>query len=242
MEKIVNYIRHGKGVGLLFILAASVLVTIVFVLFGKEFYAGARKQMLLVAGDFLPITVQNGVITEPADTYKRVNVDFGKKGNPKDMFTVVLNTREDVSVSSEDAAGIYLLKNQVYMVTPTQMRHYPLHDGLWNMERFEGLIDDVAGVIFGVMSVALIGVLFLVFLVKTFVAALLGELALKATGRSSRWDMAVLMRLCAVLVALWEVLRWGIMFSGFELSGFAAFVLVVVFELIFLFKEDKAEE
>lgn len=241
MEKVINYVRQGKGLGLLFILAASVLVTIIFVLLGKELYSETREQVLTVAGDFLPITVQKGVITEPEDTYKRVNVDFGKMGDPKDMIAIVLNTREDFVVSPQDMNGLYLLKNQIYVVSSTQMRHYALQDGIWNMERFEKLMDDVAGVIFVSISVILIGMLFLICLVKTFTAALLGKLLLKVVGKSADWDMPALMRLCAVLVALWEILRWGCVFLGIELTGFSAFVIVLILELVFLFKENPAE-
>lgn len=241
MEKIVNYVRNGKGVGLLFILAASVLVTIVFVLLAKGYYADARGQVLTVAGDFLPITVKSGVITDPLDTYKRVNIDFGQQGNPKDMFSVVLNTREDVSVSSGDAQGLYLLKDQIYVITPTQMRHYSLQDGFWNMERFEELMDDVVGVIFGSVSIVLIGILFLVCLVKTFFAAGLGLIVLKISGRNGLFDLSALMRLSAVLVAVLEVIRWAMTFLGIQLTGFGAFVIVVVLEMLFLFSDKKNE-
>ena len=57
MEKFVNYVRNGKGIGLLFMLAASVVVTIVMLLVAKNFYGEMRPQALIVANDFLPITV-----------------------------------------------------------------------------------------------------------------------------------------------------------------------------------------
>lgn len=242
MEKILNYIRNGRGVGLLFILAASVLITLAIVLLAKDFYAEARVQMMTVAEDFLPLTVEKGIITKPADTYKRVNIDFGKQGNPKDMFSIILNTRDGVAVSAQDAQGLYLLKNQIYVITPTQMRHYNLQDGVWDMERFKQFADDLAGVIFGAVSVVLICMLFVVCLIKTLAAAALGVVFQKVMKRGELFDFSALMRLCAVMVAVLEILRWSGIFAGVNLTGLSVFAVVSVLEFFFLFKEIKAQD
>lgn len=241
MKKILNYIRNGRGVGLLFIMAASVLVTLAIILLAKDFYAEARIQMMTVAEDFLPFTVEKGVITKPADTYKRVNIDFGKQGNPKEMFSVILNTRDDVSVSSQDAQGLYLLKNQVYVVTPTQMRHYNLQDGVWDMERFKQFADDMAGVIFGAVSIVLICMLFVLCLVKTLAAAALGVVFQKVLKKDGLFDFAALMRICAMLVAVLELIRWGGIFVGMNLTGLSVFTVAAVLEFFFLFREIKMQ-
>ncbi len=238
MEKIVNYVYRGKGVGLLFILAASVLVTIVMLIVGKNFYGEMRPQMMLVANDFLPITVENGKIVSPADTYKRVNLDLGGKDN----FSVVLNTREDAGGLPRNESGIFVYRDAIYVVSPNQIRNYNLQDGMWDSTQFEQLLDQLSGIIFGVAGVVLIFVLFIVCLIKTVGAALLGALAQRILGKKDALPMSSLMRLCAVLVSGVEVIRWIAISSGATLTGMTVFALVVVLELVFVFKTQTVEE
>ncbi|MCM1322752.1 MAG: DUF1189 family protein [Acetobacter sp.] len=242
MEKIVNYVRNGKGAGLLFILAASILVTIIMLLVAKSFYGDMRPQAITVAKDFLPITVQGKQIVDPVDTYKRVNLDFGHTGGKSGIFTVVLNTRNDAPRLKKGEQGLFIYKDSIQMVTSREVRSYDLQDGVWNLENFEQLLDTVAGAMFAVVGVVLIGILFVICLFKVAVAAFLGVLGQKIMGKSGTLDMSQLMRLCAILVAGLEVLRWGITLLGGTFTGFQAFIVVVAMELFFVYREKADNE
>lgn len=241
MEKVVNYVRNGKGVGLLFILASSILVTIMTLLAVKSFYGEARPQFLMVAEDFLPITVKDGKIIEPADTYKRVELDLGEKGSKDDIFSVVLDTRENTTVLSKGENGLYIYKDAVHLVSPREVRVYNLQDGVWNRGNIEQLIDSSVGIIFGLVAIVLIGVLFIVLLFKTFIAALIGSLAQKITSKENSLDMPALMRLCAIGVSTFELLLWGGKFIGIYFTSLHLFIIVVVLELLFIFKMNTNE-
>lgn len=60
MEKIKLYIRRGKGIGLLFLLASAVLATMFLMISLKSAYTEIKPEVVLVANEFLPITVKGG--------------------------------------------------------------------------------------------------------------------------------------------------------------------------------------
>lgn len=242
MEKFVNYVRNGKGIGLLFMLAASVIVTIFMLLVAKNFYGEMRPQALMVANDFLPITVKGGKIVEPADTYKRVNLKFGNTGTKKDYFSVVLNTREEAKALPRGEQGIYIYKDMLSVVSQRKTQSYELQDGVWDKDSVEKLLDSVIGVLSGVIGVVLIGILFVVCLFKTFMAAALGFLAAKVLNRAKQFDMQALMRFCAVGISALEVLRWGGTLLGMGFTGFQIFWVVVLLEIFYILMEKPSEE
>lgn len=242
MEKIINYVRNGKGIGLLFMLAAAVIVTIFMLLVAKNFYGEMRPQALMVANDFLPITVRGGQIVEPADTYKRVNLKFGDTGTAKDYIAVVLDTREEAKALPREEPGIFIYKNMISLVSQNKTQSYDLQDGVWDKDSVEKLFDSVVGVLSGAIAVVLIGVLFVVCLFKTFMAAVLGFLAAKVLNRAKQFDMQALMRFCAVGISALEVLRWGGTLLGMNFTGFQIFWVVVLIEIFYILMEKPKEE
>ena len=117
MEKIKLYIRRGKGIGLLFLLASAVLATMFLMISLKSAYTEIKPEVVLVANEFLPITVKGGKIVEPANAYKRIELDFGGKGEKKDLFPVVLDTRNEVSSVPTEPQGLFITTDTVYAVT-----------------------------------------------------------------------------------------------------------------------------
>jgi hypothetical protein len=83
MKKIVTYIKQGKGTGLLFLLAGAVIMTLFFIIPAKEMVKDIEPKIMLVAKDFLPITIENKKITTPTDTYKKLdNGNYMLVGEP----------------------------------------------------------------------------------------------------------------------------------------------------------------
>ena len=238
MEKIVNYVRNGKGLGLLFLLAISVLMTIAMLLAAKSFYGDMRPDVLLVANDFLPITVENNKIVSPANTYKRVDLKLGHTGTAADNFAIVLDTRDNATALPKNAQGVYIYKDTIYVASARKIQNYDLPNGVWDKDSFEGLLDSVIGVISGVIGVVLVVLLFISGLFKTCVAAILGLLAQKVMSREKPLDMSALMRLCAIGISAMEILLWGGKFVGIMLTGMQLFVILVLLELFFIFKVE----
>ena len=80
MEKIKLYIRRGKGIGLLFLLASAVLATMFLMISLKSAYTEIKPEVVLVGIDFLPISVKGGIFVVPAIAFIRIELDFGGKG------------------------------------------------------------------------------------------------------------------------------------------------------------------
>jgi len=236
MEKFINYIKNGKGNGLIFLLAAAVLVTIFFVFMIKQLYTDIRPRILLAAEDLLPISVEGGKIISPVDTYKTLELKLDEKD--KDSFLVVLDTKSEHIDISTNKSGLFITKDMLYLVTPNEVKKVTLVDGVFDMPRFTDMMNQAAGAFSLVLSVVCVGVLFLVFLVKTLIVAGLGKLIYKAENKERTIDFSVLMRMGAVLVAGVEFLFFAIGFAGgYMLSGMVRLVIEVLF-IWLLFKKN----
>lgn len=242
MEKIFTFIKQGKGIGLLFILASAVLITLMFSFVAKDIFSEIRPKLMLTAEDFLPITIKGGRIVEPANVYKRVTLDLGESGKAGDLFPVVLDTRNDSIEAPKEKYGLFLMRDTVYMVSPTQIRKFALQDGVWTMAEFEKLLDYVTGMFSSIAIVVMIAVFFIGGLFKAWVASVVGVLGLKLAKKSGAFDMMQLMRLNALSVSVLGVLVYALsIWSNINITGLQSFVVVLVLEFWYLFKEGKAE-
>ena len=119
MEKIINYISRGQGLGLKFLLLFSLIVAV--------FYAVGTK----FAGDqfFLPIRIENGIVTEPENTVKNYTFVLGEGKVPDaESFNLTMDTTVDSLDTSGLKEGLYLTKRALYVVQRTQTRVYELED------------------------------------------------------------------------------------------------------------------
>ncbi|MBP3688121.1 MAG: DUF1189 family protein [Alphaproteobacteria bacterium] len=239
MLQIINYIKKGKGVGLLIVLAAAVLSTIILMLSGRYVYSQARPQIMLIAQDFLPITVKDGKVVNPVGTYKRNDLGFGKPGG---VFPIVLDTREEISQLPTAKQGLFLMRDKIYTVSPTQKRIFTWEDGVWDTERFETVLDYFSGIVFGILAIIGAAVFFLMYLFKTWLVSVLGLIGVKVMKKDEIFDFSVLMRLSAVLVCVMEIISFALnTVLAFSIPGKMIFFLAVALEWLFIGRE-KADE
>ena len=238
MEKIKLYIRRGKGIGLLFLLASAVLATMFLMISLKSAYTEIKPEVVLVANEFLPITVKGGKIVEPANAYKRIELDFGGKGEKKDLFPVVLDTRNEVSSVPTEPQGLFITTDMVYAVTADQIRRLNLQtqqDGVLTKENFAEIMDGVVGYVSSFAAMILVAMYFLTLLLKTWLAALLGRVALKVMKKPEMLNMSGLMRLSAMTAAVTELGSYFVG-MGFGLTGWHTFIIIVAVVLLVLYK------
>ncbi len=113
MNKIINYIKNGQGLGVKYLLIFSVVVA---VFFGVGFKLAAPKIIPYaqnLADQILPIKIVDGEIVEPANTFKEVKIFEDNDGT---QFNFVLDTNIDVLDTSGLAEGIYLTKSNIYKI------------------------------------------------------------------------------------------------------------------------------
>lgn len=232
MDKFINYIKGGKGNGLIFLLAAAVLVTIFFVFTIKQVYTDAKPRILLAAEDLLPITVEGGKVVSPADTYKTLELKLDERD--KNSFLVVLDTKSDNIEVSTDKTGLFISKDMLYLVTPNEVKKISFVDGVFDMARFTDIMNQAIGMFSLIVSVVSVGVLFLVFLVKSLIVAGIGKFMYKVEKKEDVVDFSLLMRVGSVFVAAVEFLFLSIGFiGGYMLSGMTRLILEIV--LLWLF-------
>lgn len=243
MEKIANYIKNGKGIGVLFLLAASVLIALIMMFGIKDVYSTIRPQASLIAEDILPLTIKNHKIVNPINTYKKLYLTVGDTKTNKFSFPVILDTRASSSETPKGKEGLYITTDAIYMVAPTQIRRFTFqNDGVIDLEMFENLAEYISNTFFIIAAMGIITVFFLAALFKTWIAALVGSFGQKFIASSVKYDMGTLMRFCAVLTAGLEVLSFALSWTSHKgLTGFQIFAIVAIIELIFIHNEQKKE-
>ena len=240
MNKILNYIRNGKGFGLLFLLAAAVLITIVIMGVMKNQYTAFRPQLINTMDEFLPMTVQGGQIVSPENTYKKVDLKFGENDDNAETVSIVLDTRAEATDVSFDKVGLYIMKDVMYVVSPSRIERLPLKDGVWDKQSTEELLDYVISVLWLVSSVVVVIMLFVIFLIKTLFLAWLGKLGLKISGKLEAYNFGYLMRLSAIVMAVLETvfLTLGMFLP---VTGWQRFIIELVLVWLFISREKSAQ-
>ena len=117
-----EFITKNKWMGFVAVLAYAVFMAVyatqAVVPVAKEYIPVVAKEV----DQFLPITIENGEITEPIDTV--ISKTYGSNGQEA---KVVLDTRVDEFETSElEATGLYISKKYIYGVSPqkTEIRSF----------------------------------------------------------------------------------------------------------------------
>lgn len=235
MDKFINYIKTGKGNGLIFLLASAVLVTIFFIFIVKQLYTDVKPRILLAAEDLLPITIEGGKVVSPADAYK--TLEFKLDESDKGSFLIVLDTKNESTEISADKTGLFIFKDMLYLVTPNEIKKVSYADGVFDMNRFTDMLNQIVGMFSLILSVVSVGVLFLVFLIKSVIVAGVGKLICKTEKKEDVIYFSVLMRGSSVFVAVVEFLFLTVGFiSGYMLSGMVRLILEALLLLVFFKK------
>ena len=205
MEKFVQYVKAGKGRGLIFLLAAAVIISFMDVVFLKQIYRDVEPQIMLAADEILPITVQEGKVVDPVGAYKRVDLKFGDKQDDTDVLPVVLDTREEKSTMPEAKTGIFVMTDVVYMISPRKIERFYLPDGVWDKDEFKKYVDSFVSMLSLVVTVIMVCFFFLFMFLKTLLVAWLSKVGLKTMQKADLSDFAGFMRLSAIVVAILDV-------------------------------------
>ncbi|MBR2274373.1 MAG: DUF1189 family protein [Alphaproteobacteria bacterium] len=240
MEKIVAYILSGKGKGLLFLFAAAVVVTFAGMLALKQFYGEFRPQLLLVADEFLPITVEKGKIVQPLGVYKKVDLKFDESADNADVLPIVLDTQQESSEVPMAKMGVFIMQDMIYAISPNKIQRIQLTDGVWTKSKIEEMLNSFVGMFSLLISVLMIGFLFVIMLIKTLIVAGIGKLLLKPMQLLNKFDFSILMRLSAVAVATIEIAAIALsLLIGVGFGILSRLLLAVLLIMLFLYRQRK---
>ncbi len=133
MNVILNYIARGQGLGIKYLLLFSLIVTVFFSVTikqaGDDTFVPAAQE---AADEFLPIRIENGVVTEPKDTVKIHSFNLGDDDqDDADWFNLKMDTTVDYMNTAGLKQGIYLTKRAIYAVNNDQTRVYNLENSAY---------------------------------------------------------------------------------------------------------------
>ena len=224
MKNILNYIAKGKGYGLVFLLASSIVIATVYVFIFKNLCKEVEPSLFLVAEDILPITVKDGKIVEPENEYK----DLDLKITPTESLKVVLDTREDV-IKNRDKYGFYISKDGLFVSISGDMKKIELGDGVIDIEKFKSWYNTFIGAVGVYNSIIAIVASFIIALFKVLAILLCCMVNKKIAKDKILLSNEQIMRLSSIWVAGVEVLL--LIFKvllGVVLSEFFVFAILVI--------------
>lgn len=242
MEKIVNYIKSGKGNGLLFLVATALITTIFWMLLFKQFYNDVKPQILLASEQILPITVKDSQITEPLDTYKKVDIMFGDKEETDKTFPIILDTRAEPENFDKLPIGLFIGKNNVKLKLPSEIKTLSWQDGIWNKNTLEEFLDYISGTFSFMLSIIIVAIFSIILVIKTAIAAFLEKYIIGPILKVDSLNFDTFMRLSAVLISITELILLGLSFlTGIRVGILPQIFVILLIAYAFLAQQKKAE-
>lgn len=243
MDKIVTYIKSGKGNGLLFLVATALITTIFWMFLFKQIYNDIKPQILIAADDILPITVKNSQITEPLENYKKIDIKLGSEEGSNNTFPVILDTREEIADTTDIPVGLFLDKNGATLKIPNEIKRIPYQDGLWDKAAVEEFLNYFSTVFSLIISLIMVAILSLILIVKTIIAAAFGKYIISPLAKDTTFTFPMFMRLCAILISVTELLLLLISFaSGIRIGIIPQILVISLLTYGFLMQTKKQTE
>lgn len=241
MNKLLNYIAHGKDSGafLLFVLAFLLALYTAFALRSPmlEMVPYVQEQ----ADKMLPITVENGQVTDPVRTVREVDLFADdEENNEDDGFVFVLDTTLDELTNTDQLPeGFYLTRSYFYHVEKNDVDRTRL-EGSFTLEKkdyTESLEKFVHLAVLGIAAVVLV-LMFIYFLLCAWIYTVLAWIMATLLKFKTVYDFR--MRLTCVVFGLITVLEFIVARLGFELPFgiFSVLMIAAQFGLLFYFSKQ----
>lgn len=230
MNKMKNYVLHGKGIGALWLFVFALLLSFWLTYRLNGVLPQTVPYIQRFADDVLPIKIENGQVVEPQNTLK--SLKYTVSGEP---FVVEIDTTKDVLGEEAHKAGFYLTKSYFYTVSNQEIRRRALSEDL-DLPKQDYTPLLYKAVDWTVASVALLGPIltFFYFLIGVLFYAFCCSLA--CTLNKTELSFKAKMRFNTVLfIGLYAILTIAGGF-GLNLSTFAFFCMMLVLQIIFVKK------
>lgn len=227
MQKILNYIINGQGLGLKFLIllafVMSLFLAVMLKVKGADFVPYAQQ----VADQMLPIKIENGVVTKPYNTFKQANITFNNYVKPISI-PMFIDTRVDNLDTSDVKEGVYLTRTAFYTVKKNDVRIMQLSGDNEILkadytDTFNSFLTWCA-VIFGVM--ALCG-LFMMYFVLALFYSLCAKIIIWLTSHKLDFDQR--MRLSSLTIVITYILFLPINWMGGD-SKLAFFIVIMALQ------------
>lgn len=226
MNKILNYIAHGKGVGAMILLLFSFIIAFYTAINSRIVLNDSIPYMQNISDQLLPIKIENGKVVVPENTVKEVNL----AGDKRTVYQFVIDTTRDELDTSALKSGLYLTRSYFYAVKQNEIRSVKLEGNL------ELLKQDYTPMFATAVRwlVAFIGLggtilLFLMFFVVAILFAFCSGLATAINKKELGFDAK--MRLSTLVFIAVYLLSFVLGWVGFNLHGLLFFLVVIAAQI-----------
>lgn len=234
MNKILNYIQNGRGLGvkvlLILTLIISVYVSVIVKTGGTDLIPYAQQ----IADQILPVKVENGVIVNPVDTVRTATL-----GDSGFRLPFVLDTTTDTLDTSKLSQGVYISRTTLYTVNNNEVRIKKLQGSFELPQQdytdfFNSVLNWIAVISFIIVMVFGFLSYFITCLIYSWCAILVAKL----TKNSYSFDQR--MRLSVVCFVTTEIIFIPLTFLDIS-SKMLFFIIVITLQGFFLSKLPLSE-
>lgn len=232
MNRILQYISRGKGVGALLVLAFAFIVSVYFSISSKFMLTESIPYLQEIADNVLPIKVVDGKVTIPENTVKEFNL-FGNDN--KTSFPFVIDTTKDTIDTGNLPQGVYLSRSYVYAVSNNKVESYKL-TGSFDLPQqdytpfFQSTVKWV--VIIGTIMGTL--VFFVIYFILTIFYAFCAGLSAVINKKDLTFDAK--MRLSAVCIIVVYILSAAAGKIGVNINLLAFFLIMIALQIVIVKK------
>ena len=129
MQKILNYIKNGKGIGTLWILCLALIVAFYSAYTASQLLPPTIPHIQNFADTFLPLKIENGKVIVPENTV--IEKTYHLNDEP---IVIKLDTTQDMLDGNQPKTGLYLTRSYLYSVSDARVQRQALPTQL-NLEK-----------------------------------------------------------------------------------------------------------
>jgi len=235
MNKLSNYIIKGRGIGAILLLALAFVVSLYIAINVKIVLTDSIPHLQTIADQMLPIKIENGQVTDPANTIREFDIPADPEG--KNHFLMVIDTTSDTLDTTKLTNGIYLTRSYLYVVNALtqEVRSLKLNGNI-ELPQKDYTLQMQSGIKWVVLFVAALLTLglFIGFLLLNLLFAFCAGLAAAIARKNVNFETR--MRLSSLLFIGVYLLYIILNFVGINLNSIAFFLIMLVLQIVSLKK------
>ena len=232
MQKLFNYIIKGQGLGVKYILLASVIISFIFSAYirinGAELVPYAND----IINQMLPLKIENGVVVEPKNTIRVAQLKSGDVSVP---LPIVLDTTIDTLNTDHAAQGFYLTRTAFYVINDNEVRMHSLDEDV-DLVQDDYSNDIKSALTWTAVSLFFLGILFI--FVTYFIAAIFYALCAQLLGLLFRkkYSFDLRMRLSVLCFLAVYILYFILSLCGLSSGRLVFFITTLVLQALVIYK------
>lgn len=234
MNKVLNYIYKGKGVGAIILLFVSVIFAGFIGIMSRRVADMSVPYIQMVADDVLPLMVDNGTVINPVGVKKVFPIFVDDK---EMQYSFIFDTTTDTLDEANSESGVYLTRTHLYAVNKQkgEIKSQKLQ-GSFMLEKkdytqlLKSKIKWIVITIFAISTVCL----FAMYFILNIFYAYCTSIATKITNKQLNFDTK--MRLSAICFSVVLLVSFALNFVGVYINVFLFFALVIALQ-VFLLKK-----